>query len=109
MGSIIAIALGIALIVGVVVFAVTKANKKSQTHCKKCKTPYELEGDIIYKVLGNVAVTRGTNAKVEFECKCHNCGEERKYIKEFPKQRIDGNDKVVNFDVDNEINEYFKK
>lgn len=82
--------------------------KKGKTKCKKCKTKYVLDTDVEWNNLGNVSTAKGTNAKIEFRCKCHKCGEERTFTKEFRKQYVDGNDKVINLNVENAIKEFFK-
>ncbi len=109
MGNIIVAVLAAALIVGIIVFAVTKIKRGKQTKCKKCKTRYNFDTDVSYEIIGTVSARNGTDKKAELRCKCSKCGEEKAFIKLFPSQRINGGDKVVNLNVENEIREYFKK
>lgn len=109
MGNIIVAVLAAALIVGIIVFAVTKIKRGKQTKCKKCKTRYNFDTDVSYEIIGTVSARNGTDKKAELRCKCSKCGEEKAFIRLFPSQRINGGDKVVNLNVENEIREYFKK
>lgn len=110
MGSIIATALGIALIAGLIVCCVKASKKKKQTRCKKCKTAYNFDSDVTYTVFKQRVPDRnGTNVRVQFNCKCGNCGEEATFIREFPDQRVQPDGKVASINYEEAIKEYFKK
>lgn len=67
MGNIIVAVLAAALIVGIIVFAVTKIKRGKQTKCKKCKTRYNFDTDVSYEIIGTVSARNGTDKKSGIE------------------------------------------